>query len=395
MTTEDISLREFEQLTSLMFAAALEPARWSDFLDALSRVAGGIGTHMFGHDIAARQSFGLFYSHYAEDYVDSYLQYYAAKNPWASGCFLAPQGVPVYSESVCPRAELLRTEFHNDWLRPQDDISAGGGIILFRENDRMFAIGGNIRQRDEKRLQGRWMRLLGHIGPFLQHAIDINRALAAQAIEKAALAGGANASGNAILVLEGNGRIRFANPAAQALIARGRPLRVDLHGRLEFVDEPARGLLRRALHALERQAGEIAARFVAASAHSLNPANPPDIAHDCRTARFIPDALSTALPVALIDPNRPCLLLTLTPLAPTIHPLCRLAAAWRLTPSEAEIALLLGDGLCTQEIAEQRQVSVHTVRAQIKSLLAKSSARRQADLVRQIVTLCGTGGGTT
>lgn len=385
MTTEDISLREFEQLTSLMFAAALEPARWSDFLDALSRAAGGVSTHMFGYDVAARQSFGLAYSHYAEDYVDSYRQYYAEKNPWAPGFFLAQPGVPIDTDSMCPRAELAHTEFNNDWLRPQGDISAGGGIILFRERDRVFAIGGNFRRRDEDRLQARWMRLLGHVGPFLQHAIDINRVIATQAIEKVALAGGANASGNAILVLESDGRIRFANPAAQALIACGRLLRIDLHGRLEFAGEPAKSQLRRALRALERQNGEIAARFVADS---------PDVAHDCRTARFIPDALSTALPVALIDPNRPCLLLTLTPLAPTIHPLCRLAAAWRLTPSEAEIALLLGDGLCTQEIAEQRQVSVHTVRAQIKALLAKSGTRRQADLVRQIVTLCGTGGGT-
>lgn len=390
MSTEDISLQEFKQLTALIFAAALEPARWRDFLDALSRVAGGIGTHMFGYDVTARQSFDLAYSHYPEDFIDSYRQYYAAKNPWAPGFFLAPQGVPVDSESMCPRAELVRTEFHNDWLRPQGDISAGGGIILFREHDRMFAIGGNLRRRDEERLQGRWMRLLGHIGPFLQHAIDINRALAAQAIEKAAIASGANASGNAILVLEGNGRIRFANPAAQALLARVRPLRINAHGRLDFVDEPARGLLRRALHALERQTGEIAARFVAASACSLNPANPPEMAYDCRTARFIPDTLSIALPAALIDPNRPCLLLALTPRTPASTPQNRLAVAWRLTPSEAEIALLLGDGLCAQEIAEQRQVSVHTVRAQIKALLAKSGTRRQADLVRQIVTLCGT-----
>jgi DNA-binding CsgD family transcriptional regulator len=62
-----------------------------------------------------------------------------------------------------------------------------------------------------------------------------------------------------------------------------------------------------------------------------------------------------------------------------------LAARFDLTRREAEVALALVGGASADEIARAAGVSVHTVRNQIKSALAKTGSRRQADLVRMMM----------
>jgi DNA-binding CsgD family transcriptional regulator len=59
-----------------------------------------------------------------------------------------------------------------------------------------------------------------------------------------------------------------------------------------------------------------------------------------------------------------------------------LNALYGLTPAETTIANGLLSGLSPQEIADQRRVSIGTVRDQLKSLLSKTGTRRQSDLVR-------------
>jgi DNA-binding CsgD family transcriptional regulator len=53
-----------------------------------------------------------------------------------------------------------------------------------------------------------------------------------------------------------------------------------------------------------------------------------------------------------------------------------------LTESEFKVADLIAAGLTSREIAEGRQVSLHTVRGQIKAALNKTGLRRQVELVR-------------
>jgi len=53
---------------------------------------------------------------------------------------------------------------------------------------------------------------------------------------------------------------------------------------------------------------------------------------------------------------------------------------WHLTPSEKEVALLLIKGLSTKEIADIRQASEKTVRAQATSLYKKSQVQGRYEL---------------
>jgi pimeloyl-ACP methyl ester carboxylesterase/DNA-binding CsgD family transcriptional regulator len=59
-----------------------------------------------------------------------------------------------------------------------------------------------------------------------------------------------------------------------------------------------------------------------------------------------------------------------------------LRSAFDLTPAEAEVMQALAEGHSIAEIAESRDRSVETIRAQLKAIMAKTETRSQTELVR-------------
>jgi len=58
-----------------------------------------------------------------------------------------------------------------------------------------------------------------------------------------------------------------------------------------------------------------------------------------------------------------------------------LAGQFALTRAETDIGLKLLQGKCLQQIAKERRVSVHTLRSQVKAILAKTNCRTQHQFV--------------
>ncbi len=59
---------------------------------------------------------------------------------------------------------------------------------------------------------------------------------------------------------------------------------------------------------------------------------------------------------------------------------------YSLTESETELLLKLVQGDTLAEIAEYRDVTIHTVRAQLKSVFTKTGTQRQAGLIKKVLT---------
>jgi len=56
-----------------------------------------------------------------------------------------------------------------------------------------------------------------------------------------------------------------------------------------------------------------------------------------------------------------------------------------LTPAEAVLATLLVQGRSLREAADERHVTIETVRSQLRQIFTKTDTSRQADLVRLIL----------
>jgi DNA-binding CsgD family transcriptional regulator len=59
-----------------------------------------------------------------------------------------------------------------------------------------------------------------------------------------------------------------------------------------------------------------------------------------------------------------------------------------LTPSETAVAIGIADGVSVGVIAERRGVAPSTVRAQVKTVLAKVGVRRQVELAHRLAAIC-------
>ena len=92
-----------------------------------------------------------------------------------------------------------------------------------------------------------------------------------------------------------------------------------------------------------------------------------------------------AVPIAEAGNSGPHTVVILIDLDATPRPKSEaLQKIFELTPAEATLAVEIGSGKSTDEIAEARQVAVGTVRKQLGSVFAKTNTGRQSELVALI-----------
>ncbi len=173
-----------------------------------------------------------------------------------------------------------------------------------------------------------------------------------------------------IVVLDRSGRISFTTDAAAALLRLGD------------------GLTVRGARLIERLGGpELGDAVQATLAEPLDaPSGPLRTVVLRRRDRLPLIASVTPLATAVTGPIGALVLLhdpevTLRPATEMLR------HAFGLTVAEAAMAQALLQGATPRQIAEQRQVSLNTVRTLIARVLGKTGAQRQADLVRLLMPL--------
>ncbi len=277
---------------------------------------------------------------------------------------------------MCSRETFENSEFYNDWVLPQEDIIAGGGSILFKEDSRMFIIGGNIRRKD-KHLEKHWLEIVSLITPHLQNAIEINRVIARGKLEQAAQAEGMNTSSTAIFIVNNFGKILFLNSVAQQLVSIGEVAKTGIGSKLEFSNGQASSAFKRIIHSLNLMNRDVSSSFEVFN-HRENSQ------YVCRTARFDPRDHDTSPYGILICTDHPCVLLTISKIKKQQVSKSQLSARFGITETEAEVVMQLVGGLSPREISDQREVSIYTIRNQIKSAMSKMNVHRQIDLANVI-----------
>lgn len=358
--------RGLEGLTSVIGRAAIEPAAWQDMAVRLAAMFPGIRLQFWGTDVRHP----VVSAQILHGYDDSLLPAYFARirhiNPWWSAGSNVPVGQTIAKRMLVPDTDLERSEFYNDWIRPQDDIIAGGGQHLFRGPDRSFYLGGSIPRAHRDRAEPEFLRTVHAVAPYIRQALQVNRELLSLRVELSASRAGIDTTDTALLLLDDRQRIIFANDAAVALLEAGRHIALSATGRVYLTAAPARDaaaflsvLAKPGLNRLKSVAGteERILRLIQLS--------PEDA-----------DRMAT-LPSDMSAPPKSILVLPAPRPAPTrVTPF----AEYGLTLAEAEVVARLANGMTPVEIAADRQASVHTVRNQIKSALGKTGMRRQSDL---------------
>jgi len=372
-----VAAEKYIHLSNLAVASALDPSRWQVFLDELGGVLGTrVCTQLIGYDQLTRSAPLAFSSGYDPDILELYVSHYADKNPFAENFAKCAVGDVISTEQLCPPDTLKRTQFYADLLAPSEDITGGGGAMLAYDADRMFLIGGNMRARDRDRFEADWLQLCNTLAPVIRQSLDINRTISGLSFEKWAAEQHLLGSGTAVFVVDPALTIHYACPVAEALLATGTLVGDGAHRRLCFRSEELQGEFR-AFSRFQTRGDQTIFK-------NWQLSDDDGQAWTCRTMGVrLADLDRTPFGV-FMDKSISAVLVALKPDANSVSLQDQVQSLLGLSKAETATILKLRDGLTPAEIAEERQISVHTARNQIKAALAKTGCRRQSDLVRKV-----------
>lgn len=179
-----------------------------------------------------------------------------------------------------------------------------------------------------------------------------------------------------------NGEIAYANWRALAFLEARAPISV-FGNRLIFTDPRHNQQYFTGLEKLRTSLAEEEVFVLAGSCEmdwfAVTIHNPQGLYRE--VLRRSLDAVEMASEIIFVEIGR-------TNKTPSAQQVAAFSDALKFTPAEAELVFSLAQGQTLADIADRRKAALSTVRQRLKTVLAKSGCRRQADLVRQIVSLC-------
>lgn len=348
----------YQRITSRIFAAALDPRAWQGVLDEMSGLLDGAKLHLFGYDIERSTDLGVISVRHGREWIGLYQDYYVGLNPYPPLATKLTWAVPYDLSGLIPERELKRTEYFADFFHPQENLTGGAGIVIEATEKAAFVIGTMHPDRYRDRLDRDALEVLGTFGRNIGVAWEIGKKLGLAQLRAGRATGGQHLTG-IVALLDQAGRAVFLSDDAEAALNMGTSIRSDLRGRLRLSDPTAQARLEGHLHALERKRRKAAESLV--------------IRGETGSARLTlapldPDVLEAWPEAFLLGLRQPILMLVIDEMASNAT--ARICNAG-LTAAEREVAMLLGRELLPRQIARLRDVSLHTVRNQIRAACGK------------------------
>ena len=353
----------FSGLLSDLFGGLLAEAPWEDFLRSLALyLDASYATLILTMPGASRP--GTLVTpggdpQTAEDYIESFF----VDDPFKG----LPEGkVTAFTDFV--QGDTRMSDFWRDFLE-----AAGGDQIL--GVDLRFDSGFEARlrvTRDNSRsdFAAAEREALQDIVPHLRNAIRLFERLQASGAEHGVYRGVVEQMGVAAIILDHDGKVVRANAVAERLLAEADGV-VVAGGKLRLAAADAHRALEKLLKMLRSEADAVAAppqRF-----RIERPSGGRDlgvVAKAVTTPAFMRGGKGAALALFVSDPGQEA--------APDPEAIRDL---FQLTRMEAMLAAALAGGGSLVEAADRLGIAHNTARSHLRSIFAKTGARRQSQLV--------------
>lgn len=355
----------------LLYDAAVDPDRWVAVMERFADLTGGTNAWLSRLSIVDGSGAGLI-ARIDPDAPSRYQRYYGALNPFANAAdpraYMERWRPGVLTDEDClPKDALVRSEYFNDFMRPNEADSC----MIVRLSAHQFETCALTINRPARR--GRFERadveFAERLRPHVRRAFHLTEKLSEAGLRSPEVETALDRSPFGIFVLDATGGVRRTNRTADRILAQRLGLCV-LGGRLCGSHGPGA----RRLDQLIAQAGSPDAQTRTGGSMSLRVpgrATPLSIfVTPVQAARSVVFGHAPGVLVCVTDPENQARATA-----------GQLQDLFGFTPAEARVALALLDGVDTREAAARLGVSFHTVRHQVQSMLDKTGAARQAELV--------------
>lgn len=364
-----------------IYDAAIDDIQWQQALDAVNGYVGAGGASLQFVDFAQRSPFTMslltgLLKEADRSLVDFYLANHAALEAevWA-GLRTLPAGTLITDADFYPDLEELRSRPQVQYLinnigifrrmaaRLNDNRSWYDAIAFQFASDLMEIPPGCIQRARE-------------LLPHLAKAFEMNRTTRQlNQLHSAVLAALDHVHVGICVVLE-DASVVVANAEAQRIFSLADGIAPKEGKQLQVRDPATQDKLWRAISLTAksaRGANGLSHQSLLVERPSGNPAFVVDVAPLRDALSEIEHGLTGAI-VTVIDPDNP-----------RPFRIDRLSTAYGLSQAETNVCQHLIEGWSNQRIADSRNVTVDTVKTQVRSIMQKTGTHRRADLLRLVV----------
>lgn len=360
------------ELLSDLYTGATNPSQWPRFLTGLAGLFGTGTATLRVVDQDAPVVHQSFTAGFDDGASRRYVEDLVSVDPFRGYLSSLPLGaIGVSHEAIEDRAYSASEHYH-EVFRPNGNFYAMGAHVE-RSRARALQIGIH-RPRGRNRFSDRERRTLSYFVPHLREAARLMRLVGRfeQALHQSRAA--LNRLPQGVWLLDGDLRCRWMNHAAEEAIQTGVYGLGLRGGRLLVNDANGAARLRAALTAVSRQQWPCRTVRIGSAGAALSVVADGQAGH--ALDGFGGDA---GVLVFLLDPDRP-----------VIPDPQRLADLYAFTPAECRLAAEFLQGFDPGEISVRLDVSAHTTRTHLKSLMQKTGASRQPELMRELLMVTAT-----
>lgn len=371
-----VSAVELSGLLLDLYAAPLQPERWQAFFDrlcALTDIASGFMVSIRPEGNAILAGGGL---NYDPEIFRLYNEHYGTNDPFTEPVMKNNRVGVIQGDELLSRPELLRTELYNDVMAPR----GLSHMTLMSCECSPEAVSKFPLWRGPKQglMDAASIHLLETLIPHVQTALLLRAKVAASEISEMLSETALDALSVAAILVTGGGQIRHMNRLAARYLQGRDGLRL-CQGRM--------------VAANASEDTRLQSLIAGASRGKAVPTSPPGGA-----MRISRPGEQTSLQIVVVPATEPirewageyhALVFLIDPSSRPKERAALMRQIYGLTPAEARLADRLLEGLDVREIAEQSGITLETARFHVKRVLAKTGSRRQAELMRLMLSLPG------
>lgn len=358
-----LTIDGFSRVVHAIYATAVGDRCWDLTLDDIATAMEGQGCALIvtgDHNAIAHRSAGS-----DPGCVVTYNEHYCRLDPAPAAIETVSTGHVASFQQLFSDDTVRGNEFYNDWAVPNGHGDCTYSVLARRGPSSSWLCVTAQARTDPFSTPER-MRVLSALVPHLQHAIALRTRLSEMDRRSGELIAALEAASDGMAIVGDNGRVSYLNPAACAVLNQGDGLHMTaamLRSSVTVVDNAIARAVRAALNC---HGPPTAGRVVVPRPTGRSP-------YVLRVVP-LPSAGTPAALVIIADPDRTA--------TPTVAGLIR---DYGLTRTEAEVARRVLDGAGLRPIAEERCVSITTIRTHLKHIFEKTGTHRQGELIRLLL----------
>lgn len=367
-----------DELIDGVYAAGLEPERWDDVMSSMRRVFRTAAETFYFLDFRPRSVRPVHLAGIDDRWLQRFDElYFTPDNPWVVHTrTLHRPGVVRTNERLAAYTRdpqiLYRSVYYNEWMRPQGFRFTIGNTLLSGEGT--VANVTLLRCEDQPSFSPAEVRAFERLSVHLTRALNVGLRLERASQQREQGSAVFDRLEHGVLTLDAQGRLLYANAAAEALLRR----RIGLTLRDGFL---------RTVNPDEAQSLETLLRNLTSGVDGSGCGRPAAITLRCGrgSRRLDVNGMPLSSGRARYLASRPAVLLTIVDRSgpdPGLEPLLR--RAYGMTPAEARLGVALAQGASLRDTADRLGVTYATARGTLKVLFRKTETHRQGQLVARI-----------